>query len=249
MGRQVDAERTRGRVLETAAALLAAGGPESVSIRAVSAATGIQAPTIYRHFDNKQGLLDAVTEHGFATHVRSHATIHPHTDPVDDLRWGWDAHVAYALAHPHEYRLTYALPHPGSPHPTAVHAGELLGRRIHRVAEAGRLRVPEELAVQLVEAGGTGTALRLLSEPEERRDPALSEALREAVIRAITTEPLEDPRDDPDGRDDGPASAAVQLRASLHQVAAFTPAERGLLREWLDRIARGVTPRRARPRG
>lgn len=245
VGRQVEAARTRGRVLEAAAALLAAGGPDSVSIRAVSAATGIQAPTIYRHFDNKQGLLDAVTEHGFSTHVRSHATIHPYTDPVDDLRWGWDAHVAYALAHPHEYRLTYAQPHPGSPHPTAVHAGELLGRRIHRIAEAGRLRVPEERAVQLVEAGGAGTALRLLAEPEESRDPGLSAAAREAVIDAITTEPP----DGSDGAGSGPASAAVQLRASLHQVAVFTPAERGLLREWLDRIARGVTPRRARPRG
>ena len=227
--------------MEAAATLLAAGGPESVSIRAVSAATGITAPTIYRHFDSKQGLLDAATEHGFATHVRSHATIHPHADPVDDLRWGWDAHVAYALAHPHEYRLAYALPHPGSPHPTAVHAGQLLGRRIHRIAEAGRLRVSEERATHLIEAGAAGTVLRLLSDPEERRDLGLSEAAREAVIRAITTEP-------PNEADDGPAAAAVHLRAALHQVASFTPAERGLLREWLDRIARGVTPRRTRSR-
>jgi hypothetical protein len=106
------------------------------------------------------------------------------------------------------------------------------------------LRVPEGRAVQLVEAGGAGTALRLLAEPEESRDPGLSAAAREAVIHAITTEPP----DGSNGAESGPASAAVQLRALLHQVAVFTPAERGLLREWLDRIARGVTPRRARPR-
>lgn len=241
-GRSAEAARVRGRILTTAAALLASGGPDSVSIRAVSAAAGIQAPTIYRHFGSKQGLLDAVTQHGFAAHVRSHATLRPHADPVDDLRWGWDAHVAYALAHPHEYRMTYALSHPGSPHPAAAHAEEILVGRIQRIAEAGRLRVSEERATRLIEAGAAGAALRLLSDPEEHRDLGLSEAAREAIISAITTEP-------PDEPDDGPAAAAVHLRAALHHVPSFTPAERGLLREWLDRIARGVTPRRPRPRG
>lgn len=228
--RSAETARIRRRVLDTAAALLASGGPDSVSIRAVSSAAGIQAPTIYRHFGNKQGLLDVVTEDGFAAYVRSHPTLHPRADPVDDLRWGWDAHVAYALDHPHEYRMTYALPHPGSPHPAAARAEEILAGRIHRIAEAGRLRVTEERALRLVEAGGAGTALIMLSIPESRADHGLSEAAREAVIATITTEP---PRD----REDGPAAAAVHLRATLHQVASLTSAERGLLREWLDRIA------------
>lgn len=219
-------------MLETAAALLAAGGPDSVSIRAVSASAGIQAPTIYRLFGNKQGLLDAVAEHGLSTHVRTHALTSTGPDPVDDLRRGWDAHVAYALTHPHLYRMTYVEHHPGSRHPAAVEAEQMLARRIHRIAEAGRLRVTEERALRLVEAGGAGTALVMLSIPESRHDHGLSEAAREAVIVTITTEP---PRD----REDGPAAAAVHLRATLHQVASLTSAERGLLREWLDRIAAG----------
>ena len=73
--------------------------------------------------------------------------------------------------------------------------------------------------MQLVEAGGAGTALTLLAEPEESRDPGLSAAAREAVIAAITTEP-------PDGSDGAPEWAGrqppVHLLATLHQVAALT---------------------------
>ncbi len=229
-GRSLQTAATRERVLATAAALAASGGAEAVSIRAVSASTGIQAPTIYRLFGNKQGLLDAVTEHGFAAHVRSHPDLHPHADPVDDLRWGWDAHVAYALSHPHEYQMTFALPHPGSRHPAAVHAEQILAGRIHRVAEAGRLRVTERRALQLVEAGGAGTALTLLATPEESRDPGLSASAREAVIAAITT-------DQPQEQGDGAVAAALHLSATLHQVTVLTRRERKLLEEWLERLA------------
>jgi len=228
--RSAETARIRERILATAAAILSEGGPDLVSIRAVSASAGIQAPTIYRHFGSKQGLLDAVAEHGFAAHVRSHATLHPHPDPVDDLRWGWDAHVAYALSHPHEYRMTYALPHPGSLHPAAAHAEEILARRIRRVAETGRLRVTEHRALQLVRAGGAGTALILLATPEGSRDPGLSASAREAVIRAITTDPASDrpAQDLTPGRSEeahAAVGAAVQLGATLHRVTALSRRE------------------------
>ncbi len=243
------------RVLAAATDLAASGGADAVSIRAVSAATGIQAPTIYRLFGNKQGLLDAVTSHGFAEHVRSHPDLHPHADPVDDLRWGWDAHVAYALSHPHEYRMTYATPHPGSRHPAALHAEEILVGRIRRVAQAGRLRVGERLALQLFEAGAAGMALTLLATPEEHREPGLSAAGREAVVAAITTDTTDTTdTSDTSGPSDtsdtsgpsGPAGAARHLLATLHQVTALTTRERALLQEWLDRIAR-ATGRRSSP--
>lgn len=55
-----------------------------MSTRAVSTAAGVQAPTIYRLFGDKQGLLDAVTAHGFAP--TSGTGLEPTGDPVDDLR-------------------------------------------------------------------------------------------------------------------------------------------------------------------
>jgi predicted deacylase len=112
----------------------------------------------------------------------------------------------------------------------AAAAGQILKEHIRRIAIAGRLRVGEELAAELVHASGLGTVLTLLAMPEDRRDPGLSEAAREAVIVAITTE-------SPTLDSSGPAAAAIALRAVLPDGTVLTGGERRLLKEWLDRLA------------
>ena len=52
----------RDRIVDAASALLASGGPSAVTTRAVAADAGVQAPTIYRQFGDKDGLLQAVAE-------------------------------------------------------------------------------------------------------------------------------------------------------------------------------------------
>jgi AcrR family transcriptional regulator len=225
-----DRVMTRDRIVAAAARLLAEGGREAVSTRAVSAAAGVQAPTIYRLFGDKQGLLDAVATHGFMTYLDSKTGREPGGDPVEDLRAGWDLHIGFGLANPALYSLMYGEPRPGASPPAAVAAAGILAGHIRRIAEAGRLRVGEERAAQLVHAAGSGTTLMLIALPEDQRDLDLSGAAREAVIAAITT-------DAPVAATPGPAGAAVALRAVLPQTAALTTHEVGLLQEWLDRIA------------
>jgi AcrR family transcriptional regulator len=53
---------TRDRIVDVAADLLRAEGRTAVTTRAVAEAAGVQAPTIYRLFGDKEGLLDAVAE-------------------------------------------------------------------------------------------------------------------------------------------------------------------------------------------
>jgi AcrR family transcriptional regulator len=224
-------ERTpRERILAAAAELLAQGGREAMSTRAVSAAAGVQAPTIYRLFGDKQGLLDAVAAQGFTAYYNSKTSLEPTGDPVDDLRAGWNLHVGFGLANPAVYSLMYGELRPGAPSPAAAEAAEVLARHIRRIAEAGRLRVSEERAAHLVHAAGCGTTMTLIAMPADRRDPALSGLAREAVIAAITT-------DAPAPGPSRPVSAAVALRAVLPQTTALTDQERGLLCEWLGRIA------------
>jgi AcrR family transcriptional regulator len=226
------ADGHRERIVAAAARLLAEGGNDAVSTRAVSAAAGVQPPTIYRLFGDKQGLLDAVAAHGFAAYLASKSDLELTADPVADLRAGWDLHVGLGLANPALYTLMYGQPRPGaSPSSAAVAAYEILGKHIRRIAEAGRLRVPEERAAALVHAVGCGTTLTLIATPEDQRDPELSRTAREAVIAAITT-------DAPATAVPGPVAAAVTLRAVLPQTDALTAPERGLMTEWLDRIAR-----------
>jgi AcrR family transcriptional regulator len=224
------ADGHRERIVAAAARLLAEGGNDAVSTRAVSAAAGVQPPTIYRLFGDKQGLLDAVAAHGFTAYLASKSAAGPAGDPVEDLRAGWDLHVGLGLANPALYTLMYGQPRPGASPPAALAAAEILARHIRRVAEAGRLRVPEERAAALVHAAGCGTTLTLIATPEDHRDPQLSPTAREAVIAAITT-------DAPAAAVPGPVAAAVTLRAVLPQTDALTAPERGLMQEWLDRIA------------
>ena len=222
---------TRQRIVEAAAALLSTGGRDAVSTRAVSAGAGVQAPTIYRIFGDKQGLLDAVGSHGFAAYLREKSGLPPTGDPVDDLRQGWDLHVGFGLAQPACYALIYGEPRPGVESTAAREAAAVLARLVHRVAEAGRLRVSEERAAQLIHSAGAGITFTLIAVPPQRRDPALATLARESVLAAVTTDR---PRTGPGG---GAVPSAVALRAALPEVAVLTGRERGLLAEWLDRIA------------
>ncbi|MEV8597785.1 TetR/AcrR family transcriptional regulator [Streptomyces sp. NPDC052013] len=222
-------EQTRQRVIEAAIGLLTRGGRDAVTTRAVADAAGLQPPAIYRLFGDKDGLLDAVAEHGFAAFLATKHVDPDPQDPIEDLRAGWDVAVEFGLANPALYTLMYAEPTKTTS--AAFKAGmEILMRRIRRLAARGWLRVDEELAAQLIHATARGAVLTWLSLPEERRDPALLATLRETMIAAVTNE-------QPAVQDAGPAGAARALRAALPDQTTLSGAEQRLLREWLDRLA------------
>jgi hypothetical protein len=100
---------------------------------------------------------------------------------------------------------------------------------VHRLARAGRLRVSEPAAVDLVIAIGAGVVQALLGAPPERRDPDLSARAFEAVLHVILS-------DRPPAPEDRTITAAVALRAGIEGQQALTAAERVLLAEWLDRV-------------
>ncbi len=223
-------DRTRARIVATAADLLARGGRDAVTTRVVAATAGVQPPTIYRLFGDKVGLLDAVTEHGFQAYQAQKGHRPATDDPVEDLRVGWDLHVGFGLANPALYALMYGDPRPGPPSPAAATAMAMLRALVRRIAEAGRLRVGEEQAAHLVHAMACGTVLTLLATAEDQRDAALSGLAREAALAAVIA-------DAPAVATPGPVGAAVALRAVLADTDVVTNGERTLLREWLDRIA------------
>ena len=107
--------------------------------RAVAAAAGVQAPTIYRLFGDKNGLLAAVAEQVLADVIATKDRAASEGDPVLELRHGWDDYVAFGLSHPAVFRLMNGSA--TGPLSSAM-AGRLavLAKRVHRVARAGRLR-------------------------------------------------------------------------------------------------------------
>ncbi|HEX8432397.1 MAG TPA: TetR/AcrR family transcriptional regulator [Longimicrobium sp.] len=227
----------RQRIVDAAADLLARGGRDAVTTRAVSAAAGVQAPTIYRHFGDMRGLLDAAAHDTLAAYVRTKATRADTDDPVDDLRRGWDLHLAFGLANPAVYVHLYGDPAATASASAAREGIEVLRGLVARIAEAGRLRVSVAEATRLIHAAGSGVTLSLLAMPAEARESSLSETMREAVLAAVTV-PNGPPADPPGAA--RVATRAVALRAVLDEGSeVLSPAESHLLGEWLDRLAEG----------
>jgi AcrR family transcriptional regulator len=218
------------RILQAAGELLHSQGSEAVTTRAVAERAGIQAPTIYRIFGDKQGLLEELAEHGFRRHLAGKAAP-THADPVDNLREGWDVHVAFGMANGALYGLMYGAPQAGKSSPAAQRAQQMLQARIHEVARAGRLRVPEQRAVRMLHSAACGTVFTLLAMPEADRDLSLSQANREAALQAITTAQP--------GKPQSLVQAAIALKAQLEDCQVLSVAERGMLNEWLDRLSAG----------
>ncbi|MFI9778125.1 TetR/AcrR family transcriptional regulator [Streptomyces sp. NPDC051956] len=222
-------EEPRRRVIEAAAELLAREGRDAVTTRAVAVAAGLQPPAIYRLFGDKDGLLEAVAEHGFAKFLAS-KTVAPHPqDPIEDLRAGWDLAVEFGLDNPALYTLMYSEPTTTSS--AAFEAGmKILMGRIRRLAAGGWLRVDEELAAMIIHATARGAVLTWLSLPDDCRNPALLTTLRESMVTTVTNQ-------EPAVQAAGPAGAARALRAALPVQTTLSGAEQHLLTEWLERLA------------
>ena len=232
--------------MRAAAELLAKGGRNAVTTRAVSAAARVQPPTIYRQFGDMQGLLGVVARETLAGHVREQATRAVSNDPVEELRRGWDLHVAFGLANPDAFALLYSAPSVAA-HTSVIHEGvAVLQGLVARVAEAGRLRVDVVHATALIHAAGTGVTLTLAATPPEERDPRLSETMREAILTAVTVPAAKGPNRSSNAVSvaERVAVHAVALRALLTEtVGVLSPAERQLLSDWLDRLATARSPR------
>ena len=234
-------EHTRARLVRVAGALLAEQGAAAVTTRGVAHAAGVQVPAIYRLFGDKDGLLEAVAEQAMDLYVTSKSAADAETaldrgaDPVADLRAGWDTHVGFGLANPVLFRLS-TNPDRAAGSPAHAAGMALLRSRVHRVAAAGRLRVGEQRAAELLHGAGTGAVLTLLAQPADQRDPGLTGAMWGAIARAILTGADDDiAASGGAARRGSSVAAAVGLRAVLPDLAGLSPAEQTLMEEWLDR--------------
>jgi AcrR family transcriptional regulator len=227
--RDNDSADARTRILDAAARLVASGGVAALTTRAVATEAAVQAPTLYRLFGDKRGLLDAVAEHGLASFIAEKVAAPPQDDPVQELRDAWDAYVDFGLANPAVFAIMHEVGRAGPPSPAAMAGIGVLQARVARIAQAGRLRIPEARAVAQIHAAGTGVVATLLALPEAERDPELSMTTREAILAAMLS-------DATTATGTGLASFAIGLRARLGEAEVFSPGEALLLREMLDRL-------------
>ena len=223
----------RDRLLLAATKLLdeAAGGP--VSTREITERAGVRAPTLYHHFGSKRALLDAVVSHGFKEFLRSRRAGSDGNDPIEDVRAGWDSHVAFGLEFPGAYAHIYGNVTPGVPCGVTEDVRAHLLEALQPAAIQGRLLVsPAEAATRIL-AACSGVTLTLIQQPPAERDVGLSERMRESVLASISDLPRETSRvNTPAAR-----QALESVAAAIDEAGStLTMGERTLMRELLARL-------------
>lgn len=94
-----------GQIVDAACVLIEEGGSAALTMRALGERLGIRAPSLYKHFPDK----GAVEAQVITFALRELANALAAADSLVELA---DAYRAYALAHPHLYRLMSAGPLP-----------------------------------------------------------------------------------------------------------------------------------------
>jgi AcrR family transcriptional regulator len=139
-------EATRAALRLAAERLLAEGGPEAFSVRAVAAEVGTTTRAVYSLFGSKEGLLiDALAESAFEFLADNIAALDTTSDPVDDLvAVGVPVFRTLVLEHPALYRVAFQRTIPGfraGPEVTAARTRAFAGllSKVEPLEEAGLL--------------------------------------------------------------------------------------------------------------
>ncbi|MBW2415925.1 MAG: TetR/AcrR family transcriptional regulator [Deltaproteobacteria bacterium] len=95
------------RIRAAATDLVEAGGHEGLSMRALGQAVGISPMAIYRHFEDREDLLDAVAEAGFHRLEAALWRIDRSAPPRARVLALLDAYLEFSLEHPHLFELMF----------------------------------------------------------------------------------------------------------------------------------------------
>lgn len=179
---------TRQALIDAAADVIARRGVEAASTREIYALAGVKAPTLYHHFGDKQGLLDAVVTDAFERYLAAKRALPPSGgDAAAAIRQGWDLHVSFALGNPALYRLMWPG-HANLP-PAAAESARSLHEGFARLERKGALRagITPRDAARTLSAALSGVTAAITRDPADPGNELLSVTVRDAVIDALLT--------------------------------------------------------------
>ncbi len=146
---------TRSQILDAARQIFEEEGKDAVSMRKVASEVGISAMAIYRHFTDKQALLTAVVESGFANLEKHLQRGKRGRNGEDALLAMMDEYVRFALAEPQYYDAMFLQPRPDMRrYPEDFAAGEstafnVFVEAVRAAIQAGELGEDDPLEVTL----------------------------------------------------------------------------------------------------
>jgi AcrR family transcriptional regulator len=180
-------EETRRAILDATQELLVDDGYEGFSMRRLAARCGYTAPSIYHHFGDKQGLLDAVVEERFQLILERLRQVRRRRDPADTVRAMIGAFVQFGLENPDHYKLL-DLPRPAdAPQPpSGERVRELIHLQLEDLDEAGRLTSDSvDEAEQFLWCVITGLLRLQIGHASDEWSPSLSKFGVDAALRGL----------------------------------------------------------------
>src|SRR5262245_40184083 len=100
---------TKDRIFAAAKAVLDREGLPGLTIRKVADRAGLSPMAMYRHFADKDALLNALMDDGLAAWEKIARSIRA-TDPIEWLIALGEAFLEFALAEPHRFDAAFFLP-------------------------------------------------------------------------------------------------------------------------------------------
>lgn len=135
-------DKVRRTILDSTEALLVEEGFDGFSMRLLAARCGYTAPTIYHHFGDKQGLLDAVVEERFRLVLERIRGVRRRRDPAETLRAILLELARFGVDNPTHHRLLSMKRGATASEPaSAVKARQALEEPLADLARKGRLAV------------------------------------------------------------------------------------------------------------
>ena len=187
-------EATRAALLSAAEHLVAAGGPDALSVRAIAEEVGTTTRAVYSVFGSKEGLVAALAQRAFELIAAGLDELAETDDVVADLiETGVGVFRGFVLEHPSLYRIAFQRIVPGleeNPDLTAARERTFprLQAKVQRLADAGLLdgKSVRDAAVEfnamcegLANSELRGRVLPIL--PQGREEHAWREALGTVV--------------------------------------------------------------------
>ena len=179
--------RTRRAILDSTEHLLLDVGMEAFSIRKLVAACGFTAPTIYQHFGDKDGLLDALVGERFERLENRLKRLPRDGDPVEILRSRALLYARFGIRHPRHFQLAAALRARAHAAPSSMEeARTLLEQPWVELWEAGRLRAGDwQSAAQAMGALCSGIVVNHIENPDHDWSKTLVEDAVDALLRGL----------------------------------------------------------------
>jgi len=185
--RSVRRAAARRAILDATESLLLELGYEGFSIRRLVERCGYTAPTIYHHFGDKEGLVDALLEERFAALVRKLQRVRRRSEPEGYLRAVGHALVRFGLRNPTHYQLLSVQNARDSAPPRSLEdAREHLEQAWMELWDAGRLRAGNvESAAQAFWALTHGLISVHLLHPDGDFSKTLIDDALDALLRGL----------------------------------------------------------------